>query len=38
MACVSNWNLIFRDTKQFWGLEDFLNISQTAVTNAASLS
>lgn len=25
----------FRDAKQFWGLEDFMNLSQTAVTNAA---
>ena len=25
----------FRDAKQFWGLEDFMNIGQTAVTNAA---
>jgi IS4 transposase len=28
----------FRDAKQFWGLEDFMNLSQTAVTNAANLS
>ena len=28
----------FRDAKQFWGLEDFMNIAPTAVTNAASLS
>jgi putative transposase len=28
----------FRDAKQYWGLEDFMNITQTAVTNAASLS
>ena len=28
----------FRDAKQFWGLEDFMNIMPTAVTNAASLS
>ncbi len=28
----------FRDAKQYWGLEDFMNIKQTAVTNAASLS
>jgi putative transposase len=26
----------FRDAKQFWGLEDFMNLSQTAVTNAAN--
>lgn len=25
----------FRDAKQFWGLEDFMNIGQTAVINAA---
>ncbi|WP_443689872.1 hypothetical protein [Nostoc mirabile] len=23
----------FRDAKQFWGLEDFMNLSQTAVTS-----
>jgi len=28
----------FRDAKQFWGLEDFMNIQPTAVTNAANLS
>ncbi|AHJ28328.1 hypothetical protein BMF81_00628 [Nodularia spumigena UHCC 0039] len=28
----------FRDAKQFWGLEDFMNRGQTAVTNAANLS
>ncbi|RPI66312.1 MAG: transposase [Geobacteraceae bacterium] len=28
----------FRDAKQFWGLEDFMNVTQTAVTNAASLA
>ena len=28
----------FRDAKQYWGLEDFMNISETAVTNAANLS
>jgi IS4 transposase len=28
----------FRDAKQFWGLEDFMNTSQTSVTNAANLS
>ena len=26
----------FRDAKQFWGLEDFMNRGQTAVTNAAN--
>ena len=28
----------FRDAKQFWGLEDFMNVHETPVTNAASLS
>jgi hypothetical protein len=28
----------FRDAKQFWGLEDFMNIKQTQVHNAANLS
>jgi putative transposase len=28
----------FRDAKQHWGLEDFMNITPTAVTNAANLS
>ncbi len=28
----------FRDAKQLWGLEDFMNVKETAVTNAANLS
>ena len=28
----------FRDAKQFWGLEDFMTIRQTTVTNAANLA
>jgi putative transposase len=28
----------FRDAKQYWGLEDFMNTSPTAVENAANLS
>ncbi|BAZ36745.1 transposase (plasmid) [Calothrix sp. NIES-4101] len=28
----------FRDAKQFWGLEDFMNVSKNAVTNAANLA
>lgn len=28
----------FRDAKQYWGLEDFMQTSPTAVTNAANLS
>jgi putative transposase len=28
----------FRDAKQYWGLEDFMNITPTGVTNAANLA
>lgn len=28
----------FRDAKQYWGLEDFMNVTSTGVTNAANLS
>jgi DDE superfamily endonuclease len=28
----------FRDAKQYWGLEDFMNITPTAVSNAVNLS
>ena len=28
----------FRDAKQYWGLEDFMNVEETAVTNAANLA
>src|SRR6266478_2128733 len=28
----------FRDDKQYWGLEDFMNVTPTGVTNAANLS
>jgi len=28
----------FRDAKQYWGLDDFMNVKQMAVTNAANLS
>jgi putative transposase len=28
----------FRDAKQYWGLEDFMNIKETQVTNTANLS
>ena len=28
----------FRDAKQFWGLEDFMNIKEQAVLNAANIS
>jgi hypothetical protein len=28
----------FRDAKQYWGLEDFMNVKEVAVTNAVNLS
>jgi hypothetical protein len=28
----------FRDAKQYWALEDFMNVKETAVTNAANFS
>jgi putative transposase len=28
----------FRDAKEYWGLEDFMNVTPTGVTNAANLS
>ena len=28
----------FRDAKQFWGLEDFMNVNETQVKNAANLA
>lgn len=28
----------FRDAKQYWGLEDFMNVQKMSVTNAANLS
>lgn len=28
----------FRDAKQYWGLEDFMNVSEQAVTNAANFA
>jgi hypothetical protein len=28
----------FRDAKQYWGLEDFMNVKETQVNNAANLS
>jgi len=28
----------FRDAKQYWGLEDFMNVTATGVSNAANLS
>src|SRR5574342_655610 len=28
----------FRDAKQYWGLEDFMNVKETPITNAANLA
>ncbi len=28
----------FRDAKQYWGLEDFMNVTPTGITNATNLS
>ncbi len=28
----------FRDAKQYWGLEDFMNVKETQIANAVSLS
>ena len=28
----------FRDAKQYWGLDDFMNVKEVAVTNAANLA
>jgi hypothetical protein len=28
----------FRDAKQYWGLEDFMNVKETPVTKAANLA
>jgi len=38
VICDQTIEFNFRDAKQFWGLEDFMAVSQTAVTNAANLS
>ena len=36
LRCQIEFN--FRDAKQYWGLEDFMNVTTTGVTNAANLS
>jgi len=38
VICDQTIEFNFRDAKQFWGLEDFMNVDQTAVTNAANLA
>jgi putative transposase len=36
LRCQIEFN--FRDAKQYWGLEDFMNVTPTGVTNAVNLS
>ena len=36
--CDQTIEFNFRDAKQYWGLDDFMNIKQQAVTNAVNLS
>jgi hypothetical protein len=36
LRCQIEFN--FRDAKQYWGLEDFMTVTPTGVTNAANLS
>ena len=38
VAVTSQIEFNFRDAKQYWGLEDFMNVKEIAVTNAANLS
>jgi putative transposase len=38
VICDHTIEFLFRDAKQYWGLEDFMNVTPTGVTNAANLS
>ena len=38
VICDHTIEFNFRDTKQYWVLEDFMNVTPTGVTNAANLS
>jgi putative transposase len=38
VICDHTIEFNFRDAKQYWGLEDFMNVTPTGVTNAANLS
>ncbi len=38
VTCNHTIEFTFRDAKQYWGLEDFMNVSAVAVTNAANLA
>jgi putative transposase len=37
-AVVFQIEFNFRDAKQHWGLDDFMDITETAVTNTVNLS
>jgi putative transposase len=38
VICDHTIEFNFRDAKQYWGLEDFMNVTTTGVTKAANLS
>src|ERR671933_124387 len=38
VTCNHTIEFTFREAKQYWGLEDFMNVTGTAVTNAANLA
>ncbi len=38
VICDHTIEFHFRDAKQYWGLEDFMTVTPTGVTNAANLS
>jgi hypothetical protein len=38
VICDHTIEFNFRNAKQYWGLEDFMNLTPTGVTNAANLS
>ena len=38
VGCDCHIEFNFRDAKQYWGLEDFMTVTPTGVTNAANLS
>ena len=38
VICDHTIEFTFRDAKQHWGMEDFMNVTPTGVTNAANLS
>ncbi len=38
VTCNHTIEFTFRDAKQYWGLDDFMNVKGTAVTNAANLA